>query len=222
LVVARRNALFAAQCRYLAQHIPGAQLVEWDGRDRLTFASDAGPVRDAIEEFLTGELTVPEPDRVLATVLFTDLVSSTPRVATMGDRRWRNVLAAHDALVRSELDRFRGREIRFDGDGVLATFDGPGRAIRCACAIRDTLGGLGLEVRAGLHTGEIELRGDDIAGIAVHIGKRVSALAGPGDVYVSRTVADLVAGSDIELHDQGEHELKGVSGTWRLYSVATV
>jgi class 3 adenylate cyclase len=137
----------------------------------------------------------------------------------MGDRRWRDLIATHDAIVRSELDRFRGREVRFDGDGVLATFDGPGRAIRCACAIRDALGALGLQVRAGLHTGEIELRGDDIAGIAVHIGQRVSSHAGAGDVYVSRTVADLVAGSDIELRDQGEHELKGVPGTWRLYSV---
>jgi class 3 adenylate cyclase len=222
LVVARRSSPFVAQSRYFAERIPGAELVEWDGQDRLTFAGDTGLVLDAIEEFLTGELTAPEPDRVLATVLFTDLVSSTPRVAEMGDRRWRNVLAAHDALVRSELDRFRGREVKFDGDGVLATFDGPGRAIRCACAIRDALGALGLEVRAGLHTGEIELRGDDIAGIAVHIGQRVSAHAGPGDVYVSRTVADLVAGSDIELRDQGEHELKGVSGTWRLYSVAAI
>jgi class 3 adenylate cyclase len=157
---------------------------------------------------------------VLATVLFTDLVASTLQAAEMGDRRWRNLLATHDALVRTQLDRFRGREIKSTGDGVLATFDGPGRAIRCACAIRDSLGALGLEVRAGLHTGEIELRGDDIAGIAVHIGQRVSAQAGPGEVFVSRTVADLVAGSDIELRDQGEHELKGVPGTWRLYSVA--
>jgi len=137
----------------------------------------------------------------------------------VGDRRWRNLIATHDALVRAELDRFRGREVRFDGDGVLATFDGPGRAIRCACAIREALGALGVEVRAGLHTGEIEQRGEDIAGIAVHIGKRVSSHAGPGEVLVSRTVADLVAGSGIELRDQGEHELKGVPGTWRLYSV---
>jgi class 3 adenylate cyclase len=221
LVVCRRCAPRAAQCRYLAEHIPGAEFVEWEGQDRLTFAHDAGPVLDAIEEFLTGEHSAPESDRVLATVLFTDLVGSTPQVAQMGDRRWRNLIATHDALVRSELDRFRGREVRFDGDGVLATFDGPGRAIRCACAIRDALGALGLEVRAGLHTGEIEQRGDDIAGIAVHIGQRVSAHAGPGEVLVSRTVADLVAGSDIELRDRGEHELKGVSGTWRLYGVAS-
>jgi class 3 adenylate cyclase len=139
----------------------------------------------------------------------------------MGDRRWRQLLAAHDALVRSELDRFRGQEVKHTGDGVVATFDGPARAIRCACAIRDALGALGLEIRAGLHTGEIEIRGDDVAGIAVHISQRVSTRASPGEVLVSRTVADLIAGSDIELRDQGEHELKGVSGRWRLYSVMT-
>src|SRR5262249_37935722 len=170
--------------------------------------------------FLTGHLAESEPDRVLATVLFTDLVSSTPQAAEMGDRQWRNLLATHDALVRSELDRFRGREIKSTGDGVLATFDGPGRAIRCACAIRDALGALGLQVRAGLHTGEIELRGDDIAGIAVVIGQRVSAHAGAGQVLVSRTVADLLAGSEMKFEYRGEHELKGVPGTWRLFSVS--
>jgi class 3 adenylate cyclase len=224
LVVASRDArLRPALGRYLADHIEGAQYVEVEGQDLLPHFSDAASeVFDAIESFLTGDLpAVPESDRVLATVLFTDLVSSTPQLAEMGDRRWRNLIATHDALVRTELDRFRGQEVRFDGDGVVATFDGPGRAIRCACAIRDALGALGLEVRAGLHTGEIELRGDDIAGIAVHVGKRVSTHAGAGEVLVSRTVADLVAGSDIELHDTGEHELKGVSGTWRLFSVAS-
>jgi class 3 adenylate cyclase/pimeloyl-ACP methyl ester carboxylesterase len=220
LVVSRRENALAAQCRYLAEHVPGAQLVEVSGRDYLTFV-DSGPILDAIEEFLTGQRTAPQPDRVLATVLFTDLVASTSQAAEMGDRRWRNLLATHDALVRTQLDRFRGREIKTTGDGVLATFDGPGRAIQCACAIRDALGALGLEVRAGLHTGEIELRGDDIAGIAVVIGQRISTYAGPGEVLVSRTVADLVTGSDIELRDQGEHELKGVPGTWRLYSVAS-
>jgi class 3 adenylate cyclase len=219
LVVSHRDRLTAAHSRYLADHIPGAQFIEVEARsDPLTFI-DSGPVVDAIEEFLTGQHAVPEPDRVLATVLFTDLVASTPQAAAMGDRRWRNLLATHDALVRTELDRFRGREIKSTGDGVLATFDGPGRAIRCACAIRDALGALGLEVRAGLHTGEIEVRGADIAGIAVVIGQRISTYAGPGDVLVSRTVADLVTGSDIELRDEGEHELKGVPGTWRLYSV---
>jgi class 3 adenylate cyclase len=220
LVVAHRGRRLAAQTRYLADRIPGAQLLELESRPDPLFFVDSEPVLDAVEEFLTGQRSAPEPDRVLATVLFTDLVASTLQAAEMGDRRWRNLLATHDALVRTQLDRFRGREIKSTGDGVLATFDGPGRAIRCACAIRDSLGALGLEVRAGLHTGEIELRGDDIAGIAVHIGQRISAHAGPGEVFVSRTVADLVAGSDIELRDQGEHELKGVPGTWRLYSVA--
>jgi class 3 adenylate cyclase len=220
LVVSRRDRPGAETTRYLADHITGARYVEVEGRDLYPFVGDAGVVLDAIEEFVTGRLAAPPADRVLATVLFTDLVSSTPRVAEMGDRRWRNLIATHDALVRAELERFRGREVKFDGDGVLATFDGPGRAIRCACAIRDALGALGLEVRAGLHTGEIELRGDDdIAGIAVHIGQRVASHAGSGEVLVSRTVADLVAGSDIELLDQGERELKGVSGTWRLFSV---
>jgi class 3 adenylate cyclase/pimeloyl-ACP methyl ester carboxylesterase len=219
LVVSRRDRPFAAATRYLADHIQGAQYVELEGEDMFPFLGDADAVLDAIEEFVSGQLPAPRADRVLATVLFTDLVSSTPQVAQMGDRRWRNLIATHDALVRAELDRFRGREVKFDGDGVLATFDGPGRAIRCACAIRDALGALGLQVRAGLHTGEVELRGGDITGIAVHIGQRVSAHAGPGEVFVSRTVADLIAGSDIELRDQGEHELKGVPGTWRLYSV---
>jgi class 3 adenylate cyclase len=219
LVVNRRATPVAAQSRYIAEHIDGARWVELDGGDSLAWVGDAGAVLNVMEEFLTGGLNVSDPDRVLATVLFTDVVSSTLQVAQVGDRRWRNLIATHDALVRAELDRFRGREVRFDGDGVLATFDGPGRAIRCACAIREAVSALGLDVRAGLHTGEIEQRGEDIAGIAVHIGKRVSSHAGPGEVLVSRTVADLVAGSGIELRDQGEHELKGVPGTWRLYSV---
>jgi class 3 adenylate cyclase len=220
LVVYRGGLPHAAIYRYAADHIPGARCVELEGDDLLFFAGDAGALVDAIEEFLTGHLSPPQADRVLATVLFTDLVSSTPQLAEMGDRRWRNLIATHDALVRTELDRFHGREVRFDGDGVLATFDGPGRAVRCACAIRDALGALGLDVRAGLHTGEIELRGDGIEGIAVVIGKRVSSRAGPGEVLVSRTVADLIAGSGIELRDEGEHELKGVPGTWRLFSVS--
>ena len=157
---------------------------------------------------------------MLATVLFTDIVGSTEHAAQVGDRRWRELLAAHDALVGAEVDRFRGRMVKSTGDGALATFDGPGRAIRCACAIRDTVRSLGLDTRAGLHTGEIELRGDDVAGVAVHIGARVSALAGAGDVLVSSTVKDIVAGSGIEFGDRGEHELKGVPGSWKLYAVA--
>jgi class 3 adenylate cyclase len=221
LVLFRRGAPQAAQYRYVAEHVPDAEVVELDGADTLPFV-DEEPLLDAIEKFVTGELPEPESDRVLVTVLFTDVVSSTPQVAQMGDRRWRNLLATHDALVRSELDRFRGRAIKSMGDGVLATFDGPARAIRCACAIRDTLHALGLEIRAGLHTGEIELCGDDIAGIAVNISERVTAHAEPGEVLVSRTVADLVAGSDVELEERGRHELKGVPGTWRLYRVAHV
>jgi class 3 adenylate cyclase len=220
LVVARREDLLAAQRRYVAEHIPGARFMEVESRDYLVFA-DSGPILDAIEEFLAGQRAEAEPDRVLATVLFTDLVASTPQVAEMGDRRWRNLLATHDALVRTQLERFRGREIKSTGDGVLATFDGPGRAIRCACAIRDALRALGLEMRAGLHTGEIELAGDDIAGIAVVIAHRISTYARPGEVLVSRTVADLIAGSNIDLRPRGEHELKGVPGTWQLYSVAS-
>jgi class 3 adenylate cyclase len=220
LVVSRRDILVAAQCRYLADHIAQAKWVELDGGDPLAWVGDAGAVLDAIEEFLTGHLPSPQADRVLATVLFTDIVDSTPQAARMGDRRWRELLATHDALISEELDRFRGAQIKSTGDGVLATFDGPARAIRCACAIRDALQSLGVEMRVGLHTGEIELRGDDIAGIAVHIAQRVQGLAQPGEVLVSRTVADLLAGSDIDFHDRGEHELKGLPRTWRLFSVS--
>jgi class 3 adenylate cyclase len=176
-------------------------------------------VLDEIQEFLTGIRPGPEPDRVLATVLFTDIVGSTSRATELGDRRWRDLLASHDATVRRELDRFHGRAVKTVGDGFLATFDGPARAIRCACAIRDGLGGLGLQVRAGLHTGECELIGDDIGGIAVHIGARVAALAGPGEVLVSRTVKDLVAGSAIQFEDRGTQSLKGVQEPWRLFAV---
>ena len=150
---------------------------------------------------------------------FTDIVSSTERAAELGDRKWRGLLDAHDSAVRRQLDRFRGREVNTAGDGFVATFDGPGRAIECACAIRDAVRALGLEVRIGLHTGEIEVRGDDIAGIAVHIAARVSAAAGPGEVFVSGAIPSLVAGSGIDFTDRGEHELKGLPGTWRLYSV---
>jgi class 3 adenylate cyclase len=173
-----------------------------------------------IQEFLTGERPAPAADdRVLATVLFTDVVGSTERAARVGDRRWRELLATHDAVVRTELERHRGRQIKSTGDGILATFDGPGRAVRCAGAIRDAMRPLGIEIRAGVHTGEIELRDDDIGGIGVHIAARVSALAGAGDVLASRTVVDLVFGSGIEFSDRGDYELKGVPGTWRLFSV---
>jgi class 3 adenylate cyclase len=156
---------------------------------------------------------------VLATVLFTDIVGSTERAAKLGDRAWRGLLDAHDRVVRRQLERFRGREVNTVGDGFVATFDGPGRAIQCACAIRDAVKALDIEVRIGLHTGEIEMRGDDVAGIAVHMAQRVCALARPGEVFVSRTVTDLVAGSGLQFEERGQHDLKGIPGTWQLYSV---
>jgi class 3 adenylate cyclase len=209
----------ATQARHDAQRISGAKMVEVSGDDRLFFVGDTGPMLDAIEEFLTGQLPARPLDRVLATVLFTDIVGSTEHAARLGDRRWRDLLATHDALVRAEVLRFRGGLVKTTGDGVLATFDGPGRAIRCSWAIRDSARTIGIDVRAGLHTGEIELIGDDVAGIAVHIGARVLAQAGGGEVLVSSTVKDLVAGSGINFSERGEHELKGVPGAWRLFAV---
>jgi class 3 adenylate cyclase len=219
LVLCRHETRTAPLARYVGQHIPGAKLVELPGADNLFFAGDTTPLLDEIEEFLTGSLPAHRIDRLLATVLFTDVVSSTEQATRLGDRRWRELLATHNDLVRSELERFRGQAVKSTGDGVLATFDGPGRAIRCACAIRDSLRPLGIDVRAGLHTGEVEVTGDDIAGVAVHIGARVSALAGASEVLVSSTVRDLVAGSGIEFEDRGDHHLKGVPGTWRMYAV---
>jgi len=206
---------------YLAEHIPRAKLVELAGDDNMIFAGNSDADLDQIEEFLTGATHAAVTDRVLATVLFTDIVGSTDRAATLGDRAWRALLDAHDSVVRRQLARFRGREVNTLGDGFVATFDGPGRAVLCACAIRDAVKALEIEVRAGLHTGEIEMRGGDVAGIAVHLAQRVSALAHPSEVLVSRTVTDLVAGSGLQFEDRGEHELKGVSGAWRLYSVVS-
>ena len=203
--------------RYVAAHIPGARFVELPGDDHVPWI-DADQVVDEIEEFLTGVRPAHEPDRVLATVLFTDIVGSTERAAELGDRRWRELLEAHNAAVRRDLARYGGREVDTAGDGFLATFDGPARGIRAACAIRDSVRGLGLELRAGLHTGECELANGKVRGIAVHTGARVAALAGPGEVLVSSTVRDLVAGSGIAFEERGEHELKGVPGTWRLYA----
>jgi class 3 adenylate cyclase len=220
LVITHRDRQTAHQSQYLADHIEGAKSVVVPGADSMPFAPDSITLLDTVEEFLTGRLPPVQLDRVLATVLFTDLVSSTPRLAEMGDRRWRELLTRHDTLVASEIERFRGHKVKSTGDGVLATFDGPGRAIRCACAIRDAVQALGLEIRAGPHSGEIELHNDDVAGIAVHIAQRVASLAGAGEVFVSRTVADLLAGSEIDFYDRGEHELKGVTGTWRLFSVS--
>ena len=221
LFVYRQGIRGAARSRDDAQQVRGAKVVELPGEDFLFFVGDTGPMLDSMEEFLTGQLPAHHSDRVLATVLFTDIVGSTEHASRIGDRRWKELLVAHDALLGAEVVRFRGRMVKSTGDGVLATFDGPGRAIRCACAIRDSVRSLGLDTRAGLHTGEIELRGDDVAGVAVHIGARVSALAGPGEVLVSSTVKDLVAGSGIEFEERGEHELKGVPGSWKLYAVSS-
>lgn len=205
--------------RYLADHIPNAAFVELDGVDHLPYTSDSGVIVDKIEEFLTGSLPHVENDRILATVLFTDIVNSTQRAAELGDRRWRELLDHYDTVTERDIERYRGKQIKTTGDGTLATFDGPARAIRCADAIRVSTRGLGIKLRYGLHTGELEVRGEDVAGIAVVIGQRVSTLAEPDQVLVSRTVVDLVAGSGIEFRDWGEHELKGVPGSWKLFAV---
>ncbi|HEY7660394.1 MAG TPA: adenylate/guanylate cyclase domain-containing protein [Actinomycetota bacterium] len=205
--------------RYIASRISGSKLVEIPGADHLMWTGDSTAMLDEIEEFLTGIRRGPEPDRVLATVLFTDIVGSTEHASRLGDREWRLLLERHHALVRSHLDRFRGTEIDTAGDGFMATFDGPARAIRCAAELTGAVRGLGLEIRAGVHTGEVVLADGDVRGIAVHIGARIAALAEPGEVLVSRTVADLVAGSGIEFTDRGDRELKGVPGTWRVYAV---
>jgi pimeloyl-ACP methyl ester carboxylesterase len=204
--------------RLMAERIPDARLVEFEGDDHVPFTGDFGPVLDEMEQFLTGTRQARPLDRVLATVMFTDIVDSTHRAAKAGDRGWRELIERHDELTRRQLDRFRGREIKTLGDGFLATFDGPARGIECACAITGGVEPLGLQVRAGLHTGECELAGDDLRGIAVNIGARVGALADANEVLVSSTVKDLVVGADLEFADRGEHELKGVPGTWRLFA----
>jgi class 3 adenylate cyclase len=204
--------------RYIAGRIPGARFVELSGDVHVPMI-DADQIVDEVEEFLTGTRPARDPDRVLATVLFTDIVGSSQRAAELGDRAWRELLGGHHAVVRRQLERFQGREVDTAGDGFLATFDGPARAVRCGYAIREEVGELGLEVRAGLHTGEVELADGKVTGIAVHTGARVAALAAPGEVLVSSTVKDLVAGSGIEFEDRGTHELRGVPGEWRLYAV---
>ena len=205
--------------RYLAEHIPGAKYVEVPGEDHLLWCGDANRVADEIEEFLTGSRPEIEPDRVLATVLFTDIVDSTRQANEVGDQAWRSLLDRHDALVRREIGRFRGREIKTTGDGFLATFDGPARAVRCGQAITEAVRTLGLEVRVGAHTGEIEIRpDDDIGGIAVHIASRVMGLAGAGEVLVTGTVRDLVAGSSLAFEDRGQQALKGLPQEIRLFA----
>jgi class 3 adenylate cyclase len=205
--------------RWLAEHLPNGRLVELAGEDHLMYYEDVDRTLGEIEEFLTGARHAAEPQRTLATVLFTDIVDSTRKAAELGDQRWRDVLEGHQRVVRDALPSFDGREVKSIGDGFLATFDGPGRAIRCAQAILASSERMDIQVRAGLHTGEVEVMGDDIGGIAVHIAARVSAHAGPGEVLVSRTVKDLVAGSGIQFNDHGLHTLKGIPDTWHLLAV---
>ena len=204
--------------RYLAEHIPEARYTELPGADSSFFAGDQNALLGEIEAFLTGARSAPDHDRVLATVLFTDVVSSTQAAAALGDARWRELLDKHDRIAADEVSRFRGRLIKSTGDGILATFDGPARAIRCAASIGESVRPLGVDIRAGLHAGEVELRGDDIGGIAVHVAARVMGEAGPGEILVSGTVTDLVAGSGIAFTDRGEHELRGLEGRRRLFA----
>lgn len=205
--------------RYLAEHIPGARYVELEGEDHLWVIGDQDAILDEVEEFLVGSRRAAEPERALATILFTDIVGSTERAAALGDRGWRQLLERHDAAVRRQLSLHRGREVKTMGDGFLATFDGPARAIRCATALQEDVAGLGVEVRAGIHTGEVELIGDDVGGMAVNIGARIGALADGGEVLVSSTVRELVVGSGLEFADRGVRALKGAPGEWRLFAV---
>lgn len=207
------------QGQYLAERIPDARYVELRGDDHLPTVGDQDALLDEVEEFLVGSRRAHEPERALTTVLFTDIVGSTETAAELGDRRWRHLLECHDAVVRRQLGVHRGREVKTMGDGFLATFDGPARAIRCACAIRNELRGIGIEVRAGIHTGEVELIGDDVSGMAVNIGARIGTLADGGEVRVSSTVKELVVGSGLKFAERGEHTLKGAPGEWHLFAV---
>jgi class 3 adenylate cyclase/alpha-beta hydrolase superfamily lysophospholipase len=208
-----------AQGRYLAEAIPGARYVELPGRDHLPFAGDLDGLLDEVEEFLVGSRGAVKSERALATILFTDIVGSTEKAAQLGDRGWRQLLERHDAAVRRQLSLHRGHEVKTMGDGFLATFDGPARAICCASAVREEVAGLGIEVRAGIHTGEVELIGDDVGGMAVNIGARIGALADPGEVLVSSTVRELVVGSGLEFAERGVEKLKGAPGEWRLFAI---
>jgi len=221
LVIHRRGDRYVVfgNGTYLAQHIPGAKLVELPGEDHFIGAGNPNEILDPIEEFLTGVRSTGDPDRVLATILFTDIVESTKKAAELGDSGWKGLLAKHNDIVRRELSRFRGHEVKTTGDGFVATFDGPGRAIQCAKAIVESLKVIGISVRAGAHTGECELLGDDIAGLAVNIAARVADLAKGGEVLMSSTVKDLVSGSGISFHDRGFHHLRGVEGRWHLYGL---
>ena len=206
--------------RYLAEHIEGARMVEVAGRDHFPWVGDSDAILDEVEHFVTGSRRGAEPDRILSTVLFTDIVDATAQLARRGDRSYRELLGRFYSLTRRELERHRGREIDTTGDGLFATFDGPARAIRCACSIRDGVASLGIAIRAGLHTGECELIGDKVTGFAVHLGARVCTRAGANEVLVSSTVKDLVAGSELSFDDRGSHELKGIPGHWHLYAAA--
>jgi class 3 adenylate cyclase len=220
LVIHRRSdpLVNVRGARWLAEQIPGAKYVEFPGMDH-SLMSNPDPILDEVEEFLTGARPIAEPDRVLATVMFTDIVGSTTKASDLGDAKWREVLEGQQHVVRKELERHRGREVKSTGDGFLATFDGPARAVRCGQAIVEAVKPLGIEVRVGLHSGEVEVMGSDVGGIAVHIASRVGALAGDGEVLVSETVKGIVAGSGITFEDRGDHELKGIPDTWRLFAV---
>jgi class 3 adenylate cyclase len=221
LVLCRTGARLGAPAgsRHLAEEIPGARFVELPGNDFFPFAGDADAVADEVEEFLTGTRSHRAVDRVLATILFCDIVGSTEQATQLGDLEWRARLDAHDAAIRQQLDRYRGVEVNTTGDGFLARFETPARAIQCGIAMCDAARQTGVEIRVGIHTGEAELRGDDLGGIAVHIAARVLAAASPGAVCVTSTVKDLVTGSGLAFHDRGRHELKGVPGDWQLYEV---
>lgn len=222
LVMQRRQdrAVNYRAARWLAEQIPDSRYVELEGEDHFPWIGDTKAPLDAVEEFLTGVRPTPAPERVLATVLFTDIVDSTRIATELGDRRWRELLESHQRLVRAQLDRFEGREVKTTGDGFLAIFDGPTRAVECARAIAAEMPSLGIEIRAGLHTGEVELMGADVGGIAVHVAARISSIAGAGTVLTSRTVRDLAAGSGIEFDPRGRHALKGVAEEWDVYLVA--
>jgi class 3 adenylate cyclase len=207
--------------RWIARQIPGARFIELPGEDHLPWVGDQDRLLDEVEEFLTGTRPIPEIDRVLATVLFTDIVGSTQLAVELGDRRWRDMLDNHHTVVRRELERFRGREVDTTGDGFFATFDGPGRAVRAACRIREELARLGIVIRAGLHTGELEIMGDKLGGVAVHAGARVVSLARPGEILVTRTVVDLVSGAGIVFDPRGDQVLRGLPGEWPLFAVQT-
>jgi len=221
LVISRQDDRYIRpeHSRFLANRIPDARLVELEGNDNFIFAGNTSEVLDEIEAFLTGVRPIPVLDRVLATVVFTDIVGSTEHAERLGDHRWKETLTDYDEVVHRELERFRGRYVKSTGDGTLATFDGPARAIEATRAIREAVKVFGIDIRAGLHTGEIEVRGGDVAGLAVHIAARVSGHALAGEVLVSRTVTDLVVGSGINFEDRGNRGLKGLPGTWRLFAV---